>query len=367
MDPIDFLEDHAADLTALCAQLVRTPSENPPGDERRVVCALAEAARGFGLGDVSIEALAPERPNLLVRLAGAPGDRTLLLVSHVDTKPVGDTANWTMPPLEGGIQGDWLYGRGACDAKASVTAMLGAAWALAACRCPFAGELVLAFTADEEGRSEFGVRYLLEKGLTCTAAVMGEPSGIRSGFDSFHVAGRGIYNFKIAVRGRQSHSGLSDVLHPVNANLKAAELLLKLKKDFRPSCPAHPLFPDGATVNAGVWMHGGVFYGVIPGEAEVGTDIRVIPGMSRDRLRAELEAFIEDLTCADPDLDAALIEEPGPLAWSTPQEIDANHPLVLSARRAMTNVLGSEPPLAGYPATTDARFFYGADLSGAQE
>ena len=356
MDQAEFVDRHVGELTSLCGELVRIPSENPPGDERAVVSALRDAAQRFGLPDMSIESLDPTRPNLLVRLRGAPGDRKLLFVTHTDTKPVGETSTWTRPPMDGEIEDRWLYGRGACDAKASVVAMLGAAWAIAACQCPFAGELLLVFAADEEAGGEFGVRHLLANGLSGTAAVVGEPTGFESGFEFLHVAGRGMYNFKIRVRGQQGHSGLSDLLKPVNANLKAAELLLKLHGEFKPSCPRHPQFPDGATVNAGVWTHGGVFYGVTPGEAEFGTDIRTVPGMSRDALRAELAAFLDSVCAADPDMVAELVEEPDPLGWSPAYEIAPDHALVQSARQALGAVLGKEPPLAGYPATTDARF-----------
>ena len=141
MGPIEFVDRHVEGLTSLCAELVRIPSENPPGDERAVVSALRQAAQRFGFADVRVEARAPERPNLLVRVRGAPGNRKLLFVTHVDTKAVGERSKWTRPPFEGKIESGWLYGRGACDAKASVAAMLGAAWAIAACQCPFSGEL----------------------------------------------------------------------------------------------------------------------------------------------------------------------------------------------------------------------------------
>jgi acetylornithine deacetylase/succinyl-diaminopimelate desuccinylase-like protein len=362
MDPIEFVDRHAEELISLCGELVRIPSENPPGDERAVVSALQDAAQRFGLADAFVEALDPKRPNLLVRLRGAVGSRKLLFITHVDTKAVGETSKWTRPPMDGKVEGEWLYGRGACDAKASVAAMLGAAWAISACQWPFAGELLLVFAADEEAGGGFGMRHLLAKGLSGTAAVVGEPSGFRSSFEFLHVASRGMYNFKIRVRGQQGHSGLSDLLKPVNANLKAAELLLKLHREFKPACPRHPQFPDGATVNAGVWTHGGVFYGVTPGEAEFGTDIRTVPGMSRDTLRAELTAFLEAASAADPDLDAELLEEPAPLGWGPAYEISPDHALVQSAREALAAVLGKEPPLAGYPAITDARFLCRAQI-----
>lgn len=356
MDPLTFIEDHAEELVALTRDLVRTPSQNPPGNERAVAAVLQQAARRLGLTDSWIEEVEAERANLLVRLRGPECDRRLLFVSHLDTKPVGNAADWTVPPFEGVRRQGRLYGLGACDAKASVAAMIGAAAALSVSDRRPRGELLLVLAADEEGPSTRGVQALVARGLTADAAIVGEPAGIRDGFDFLHVAGRGMFTFRIRIHGNQTHSGLSDVLRPVNASLKAAELLLRLNDTFHPRFSPHPAFPAGPTVNAGTLLQGGGAYGVIPGEAEFVTDIRVIPGMERESLQAEVAAFLEHAHACDPDLAADVVADPGRLGWSAPQEIAPDHALVRHARDAMRRVLGREPVTGGYPATTDARY-----------
>ena len=362
MDPLTFIDDHAEALITLARDLVRTRSVNPPGDERAAAVVAQRAAQRFGLEDSWIEEFEPGRANLLVRLRGPECNRRLLFVSHLDTKPVGNAAEWTVPPFEGVRHEGRLYGLGACDAKASVAAMVGAAGALAAADTPVAGELLLVLAADEEGPSTRGVQALVARGLTADAAIVGEPAGIHDGFDFLHVAGRGMFSFRVRVHGNQTHSGLSDVLHPVNANLKAAQLLLRLHDGFRPRFDPHPAFPTGPTVNAGTLFDCRGAYGVIPGEAEFVTDVRVIPGMQREGLQAEVAAFLEHARASDPDLDAEVVADPGRLGWSAPQEIASDHALVQHVRAAMRRVLGREPVTGGYPATTDARYLSTAGI-----
>jgi acetylornithine deacetylase len=117
-----------------------------------------------------------------------------------------------------------------------------------------------------------------------------------------------------------------------------------LADDFR--------LPDGATINIGVTLSGGVYFGVYPGEAECGVDVRTVPGMTFDGLRAEVEAFVEGLRSEDPDLQVATTPVPE-LAWFPPSAIDAAHPLVAAAADAARTVLGREVPRGLMPAFTD--------------
>jgi acetylornithine deacetylase/succinyl-diaminopimelate desuccinylase-like protein len=122
--------DDVLDVVELARTLVRTPSPNPPGDERAVAGVVTEALAALGLPRAEVLALDGTRPNLLVTLDLGPGGRHLVLSGHLDTKPVGD-ADWSWDPLAADVDGDRLLGLGSADMKGAVAAMLVAAARLA--------------------------------------------------------------------------------------------------------------------------------------------------------------------------------------------------------------------------------------------
>jgi succinyl-diaminopimelate desuccinylase len=111
--------------------------------------------------------------------------------------------------------------------------------------------------------------------------------------------------------------------------------------------------PEGAGLNVGVTLTGGVYYGVYPGEAECGVDVRDVPGMTLAALQADVETFLEALRREDQELQVAAAWHPV-LTWYPPSAIDPGHPLVASAAEAARTVLGREVPLGIMPAFTDA-------------
>src|SRR5439155_9706868 len=126
--------------------------------------------------------------------------------------------------------------------------------------------------------------------------------------------------------------------------------------------PRDPRVPGGPTVNLGVTLSGGVFYGVYPGKAEFGIDVRTVPGMTRDGLQADMAAFLDRLRDEDPELDVSA--EPVPnLEWFPPSAIDPGHALVKAARHAARSVLGREVPLGTMPAFTDGTHWHLAGMA----
>ena len=361
-DAIELQRDEIIDFTKV---LVKQLSENPPGDERAVGELIKEKASEWGLSAPEVWSLKDNRPNLLYTVKGKNKGKTLLINGHTDTKPLGDLSAWTTDPYEPAIIDGKLYGRGTCDMKGSVAAMLGAAYALIQCDILRNGNLVLALTADEEGGSMYGAKALVEKrGFDADAVICGEPSGTESGFDTIHIACRGALLGKVEIRGTQMHSSLSDKGGCINASIKMAEVLCEFAQHLKSHLRFEPhyLYPNGPTVNPGVTLSGGIFYGVIPGEASFGFDIRVIPGMTLDVIKTDIETFLHELAKKDRDLHAELVLEKPPMDWFPAVEIKRDHPLVDACIQAAKAVVGAEPAVEGALFGTDAISF--SDTTG---
>jgi acetylornithine deacetylase/succinyl-diaminopimelate desuccinylase-like protein len=306
----------------------------------------------LGYSAVREVAKEPARPNVVGEVVGSRKGPVLMLNGHIDTKPAGDVGQWVIGPYDPVILDGRLNGLGSADMKGAVAAMVYAGAALAEVGMP-AGTLRVVLTADEEAGSHFGARFLAGlPDFAADAAVVGEPTGMQSPWSYVAVASRGISCFRISVRGTQMHSSLSDQVPSVNASVKLAQVLSRMASGFRPRHPLTPGVLGGPTVNLGVTLTGGVFFGIYPGHAEFGIDIRTVPGMTHAGLHADLTDFVQQLRDADSELDVSI--EPVPdLEWFPPSSIDPAHPLVVAAQSAASEVLGREVPLGTMPAFTD--------------
>jgi acetylornithine deacetylase len=218
----------------------------------------------------------------------------------------------------------------------------------------------LVLTADEEGGMGKGAHYLLDQGLIdFDAIVIGEPAGIRTSWEQLDVVSRGFTALRVMVGGTQMHSSLTDVMPSRNASELLAGVLSRFRSDFELPYEPHPFCPQGVTVNPGVTLKGGVYYGVNPGRAEFGIDIRIPPGLEKSDVQAAMDRFIEAMVARDRDLEITWAFEDPPLDWIPPTEISTAHPIVEAARHASLAVLGHEPPFGAFPGGTEAAVYQG--------
>jgi acetylornithine deacetylase len=349
-----FIQAHESDLLGLARDLIATPSPTPPGDERAVADRLQAEFSRLGLGSAQTIAAKPERPNLLLQ-CGTGNGPVLILNGHTDTKPPGDLSKWQQDPFDPVVKDGVLYGLGATDMKGAVAALVYATAALAeVLEHSTSGQVHLLLSADEEGGSAFGTKYLGSIGrLKGDAALIGEACGIRRELEFIHLASRGICCFRVRVHGDQMHSSLSQEFNAVNASLKAAELLASFAHDFK---------PPNTIVNPGVTLAGGVFFGVVPGVAEFGCDLRVPPGSSEGATRDSVQAWLDIQRKRDPELHAELLWTSPPTTWIPPVAFPTEHRLAKALRHACQQVLPELPPEGCFPAATDAPWFFQAGV-----
>jgi len=181
-------------VAALCQQLIRFDTTNPPGDEAACIQMLDQLLREAGLDPVVV-GVKPERPNLVVRLAGRGEAPPLLLQGHVDVVTTAGQA-WTHPPFAGDLLDGHVWGRGAVDMKGGVAMMVVAALRFVAERRPPPGDVVIAVVSDEEAGGFQGAGWLVHNRPELFSGIrhaLGEGGGF-----AWHVGGRRFYPVMVA-------------------------------------------------------------------------------------------------------------------------------------------------------------------------
>ncbi|MFZ9683223.1 MAG: M20 family metallopeptidase [Cephaloticoccus sp.] len=272
----------------LLAQMIAFETVNPrfggPADgQERLIARLEALARGWGLDTRRLPV--PEGgENLLVTLEVSADAPWLLFESHVDTVSI---AGMTIDPLAVKLDGDRLYGRGACDTKGSGAAMF---WALQAYakaeRRPH--NVGLLFALDEEARmtgaKAFAAVELKEFLPKLRGVIVGEPTLMRP-----VVATNGVIRWKTITRGRAAHSSVpANGQSAISAMLRVVEAL---ESNYVPTVTgSHPLTGRAAmSVNV---IRGGTQVNIIPEYCEIECDRRTVPGETEAQVWAERDAVL---------------------------------------------------------------------------
>ena len=322
------------DAIDLLSRLVAVDSVNPslvPGGagEEEAARVVADWSRAAGL-DVEVLEATAGRPSVIVRGAPSPSGRTLLVCGHLDTVGVEGMSE----PFSPRVEGDRLYGRGAYDMKAGVSA------ALLACR--EAEGVVVAAVADEEHAS-LGVQEVL-RSLRADAAVVTEPTELE-----VVVAHKGFVWSEIEVTGRAAHG--SRPWLGEDAIVKAGPILTGIGAlDEALGERTHPLLGRGS-IHAST-ISGGVELSSYPARCVVAVERRTLPGETR----ADVETEVAELVSAVPGAThrTLLVREPF--------EVEEGAEVVGAVRGAAADVLGRPPSVGGASYWADAAFIAAAGI-----
>lgn len=317
----------------LLAELVAIDSVNPglvPGGagEAEIAAFVAAWLERAGL-EVELADAAPGRPNVVGRARGRGRGRTLLLNGHLDTVGYAGMAD----PLVPRVEGRRLYGRGACDMKAGLAAiMLAGAHAV---RTRPAGDVVVAAVVDEE-LSSIGSEALVGK-LHADGAVVAEPTGLDIG-----IAHRGFVWLEAETAGRAAHGSRPDLGEDaIVAMGPALAGLARLDRELRGRDP-HPLVGT-ASVHAST-IAGGGEWSTYPHSCVLSVERRTLPGETPDHAAGELRALLPERS----EVHMVLVRDP--------LEISPADPLAA----ALLAAAGTR--VVGLPFWTDAALFAAAGI-----
>jgi acetylornithine deacetylase/succinyl-diaminopimelate desuccinylase family protein len=322
-------------LRSLLLALIAADSTNPPGGEAAVVAVLAAHLERHGLRPLITDAL-PGRTNLCVSIGQANGP-TLLLNAHTDTMPAG--GGWTQPPFGAVVEEGIVYGRGACDAKGGLAAMVEAVIALAGSGS-VRGKVILDCVADEEAGAA-GTMASVAAGQRADWAIVAEPTDL-----SVARLSNGQLDVTVTLRGRAAHGSTPD--DGLSAITGAAELVAMVEAAHaRCRAAPYPLLGP-ASYNVGT-IRGGVQASMVPAECVVELDRRILPGTSVESAVADIDALLDELRARRPGLrvhSEVILAIP-------PVEVAESSPVCIALAGALAGQ-GVAVVIGGLRATSDA-------------
>ena len=351
---VDAMHDEAV---AFLRELVRVPSDTPPGDnaphaERAagLLEAMGYAVERHPVPVAEVEAAGlVSLTNLIVRRRFGPGP-VVALNAHGDVVPPGE--GWTMPPYEGVVEGGRMYGRGVAVSKSDFATYAFALRALeAAAReagAPLRGAVELHFTYDEEFGGELGPAWLLRRGLTKPDLAIG------AGFSyAIVTAHNGCLQLEVTVHGRAAHAALPatgvDALQAAVRILEAIYAQSALYAQRRSKVAGI----ESPTVVVGR-IEGGTNTNVVPAKVVLKLDRRIIPDEDAGDAEAGLREAIARAAAASPGVrvDVRRLLLARPLA-----PLPGNGRLVEALARHAQRVFGEPVAATATPLYTDARLY----------
>ncbi len=358
------------DLIGLTQDLIRIPTLNPPGREYRRICDYLAArmlAQGWEVEVLRAEGTPGDsdafpRWNMLARLRRGPGP-CVHFNGHHDVVEVGH--GWTRDPFGGALEGDRIYGRGACDMKGGIAASIIAAEAFAAARPGFRGTIEISATADEETGGYGGVAWLAERGYFSPDRVQHViiPEPLHK--DRICLGHRGVWWAEIETHGRIAHGSMpflgDSAIRHMGAVLEEIETrLYPLLADRRTAMPVVPEGARASTLNINS-IHGGeaepepgstaLPAPCVADRCRIVIDRRFLIEEELDQVKAEVTAVLERVRARRPGFryDIRTLFEVQPTL------ADREAPVVRSTAAAIQAVLDRMPDYVVSPGTYDQK------------
>ncbi len=355
-----WIDAHFDEQVRFLQELIRVPTDTPPGNNAPHAQRTAALLQGLGLEaeqypvpPAEVHAMGLHSiTNLLVRRRYGPGP-TILLNAHGDVVPPGE--GWSKNPYGGEIEDGKIYGRAAAVSKCDFSTYAFALRALEAVARPTTGSIELLFTYDEEFGGMVGPAWLLAHGIIKPDLV------IAAGF-SYQIvtAHNGCLQLEVTVHGQMAHAAIPE--SGVDALQAAVQILAALYAQnplYKKLCSAVP----GIThpyLNVGT-IEGGTNTNVVPGRVTFKLDRRMIPEEDPVQVETSLRQLIAAAAapCAGITVDVKRT-----LLAKALQPLAGNQPLVDALQKHGSALFGEHIPAIGTPLYTDVRLFCEAGIPG---
>ena len=366
------IDQRRESLIETTRDLIRIPTLNPPGENYREICdhlAARLAKSGFSAEFIRAEGALGDsdrypRWNVICRHdGGGGGGECVHFNGHTDVVTVGD--GWTRDPFAASVEGDRIYGRGACDMKGGLASAMIAAEAFIAA-CPgYRGAIEISGTADEETGGFGGVACLAEKGYFDPARVQHVIIPEPLNKDRICLGHRGVWWAEIETRGRIAHGSMPFLGDCAVRHMAA--VLAEMEDSLFPALAARrtamPVVPEGArqpTLNVNS-IHGGLaepevdYTGLpsacVPDRCVITIDRRFLVEEDLDAVKAEIKALLDRVAALRPDFSYQVRD----LFEVHPVMADRDAPVVATIGAAIRDVMGIDPDFVVSPGTYDQK------------
>lgn len=342
------VEEQRDEAVSFLQELIGAPS--PSGEEAEAARVVADKMHAVGFDAINVDGL----NDALGILKGTGGGRSILFNGHIDHVPVGDMVDpysgRLMGGAEFGVEGDVIYGRAASDMKGAVAAMVMAGAVLKDLGVELKGDFKVAAVALEEVGGA-GTQETIKDGFLGDVVVSGEATNMEIALG--HRGGAGT---NIVVKGRSCHASAPE--RGVNALYKTMDIIARIRSDLIPRLPDHPVFGRTTLAVTRISVKPDAS-NVVPEECTFHMDCRTHPDYPREVLKADLDEIIASMKEEDPELYASVAppSRPSSRNFGGYYTDPAEHPVVLEAKEAITEALGSEPQIKTWRFSTDGRHY----------
>jgi len=360
-DKLDaWIEAHFDEEVRFLEELIRVPTDTPPGNNAPHAERAAQLLQAFGF-EAEKHPVPPEEvqaaglqsiTNLIVRRRYGAGP-VVALNAHGDGVPPGD--GWTRDPCGGEVEDGFIYGRAAAVSKSDFATFSFAVRALESLGLTLKGGVELHFTYDEEFGGELGPGWLLKHGLTKPDLL------IAAGF-SYEVvtAHNGCLQMEVTVHGKMAHAAIPDTgVDALQAAVHILNALYRQNEHYRQVTSQvagirHPYLNVGR-------IEGGTNTNVVPGKVVFKLDRRMIPEEDPVQVEAVLREVIAQAGAEKPGVQ---VEIRRLLLARALKPLPGNRPLVEALQRHGQAVFGQSIPAMGTPLYTDVRLYGEAGVPG---
>ncbi len=355
----EIIAEHFDEEIKFLAELVRTPSDNPPVDCGTHAVRTAQLLESLGF-EVERHPVPEDlcrangmisATNLMVRHSFNTEGPVIALNAHGDVVAPGD--GWTTDPYGAEIKDGWMYGRGVAVSKSDFATYAFALLALRESNLALTGAVELHFTYDEEVGGGIGPKWLLEKGLSKPDLV------ISAGFSySVVTAHSGCLHLEVEVRGKSAHAARPETgCDALAATVEVLQAIYGLR-DSLSDVHSGINGIDCPSVTVGL-IDGGINTNVVPDKVNFRIDRRMIPEESPEDVEAKLRELIEQTVRNFDGISVSFrrIMLAMPLA-----PIPGVERAVAALRRTATDIFGTEIGVSGVPLYTDARLYMEAGI-----
>lgn len=348
-----FLEGERDAQVRFLAEIVKIPTDNPPGDCGPAAERAAKLIEAFGWAverhpvpdDIVKAAGMISCTNLIVRRTFGPGP-TIALNAHGDVVPPG--TGWTFDPYAATISDGWMYGRGAAVSKSDFATYIWALRALEASGAKLSGTIELHLTYDEETGGEIGPGYLLAQGLSKPDLAIG--AGFSYAVVTEH---NGCLHLEVEVTGRSAHA--AKPWTGIDA-LQSATAILSALYAWRPTLATRTSKTPGIgapQLTIGL-ISGGINTNVVPDRVVFRLDRRIVPEENPEAVEAELREVIAKAASA---VEGARVDVRRILLAKPLQRLPAGDRMIDALCRRASQVMGEPISASGVPLYTDARHY----------